>query len=235
MIQVNPLPLEFFTSRLQRSNPFSYVRYGDGEFNAIFNSPGHNCDGHTYFTQMGLELAETLITPRAGEYLYGIGPKAARKMQGSVTRWLTTYAPDVQWHTTETFVNASVAGELLPLMSALRKQRVLLVGGAHLRPVADYLDARLVTVPATNAWLRKALLRRQIENWIGDVRVVLFSAGMVSKILIWELFPKYSSHMLWDTGSLFDMYCGKDSRSYARRMADEQKAKLTLQNFGVLL
>lgn len=235
MLQVKPLALEFFVDRLTAFQPFAFARYGDGEFNAILGTPGENCDGHIYFTGMGTELAETLIAPRWGNYIYAIGPKAARKMQGSVSRWLARYAPKLQFHTSETFVNASLTGDLLPLMEALRSRQVLIVGGAHLRPVATYLNARLLIAPRTNAWLRKADLKQQIENSIGRTDVVLFSAGMVSKILIWELFPAYRSHMLWDTGSLFDMYCGRDSRSYARRMEAAEKVRLMRMNFGVTL
>jgi len=234
-MNVAPLSLAYFVHALEHRKPFAFARYGDGEFNAIFGTPGHNCDGHIYYTDMGAELAQTLTEPRPPPYVYGIGPKAARRLAGSVTRWLTTHAPRLEFATSETFVNASVAGELLPLMRTLQKKRILLVGGAHLKPVAAYLAATHITAPEKNAWLRKRALKTQIQNAAQNAQVVLFSAGMVSKILIWELAPHYPNTFLWDTGSLFDMYCGKDSRSYARRMSEAQKQALARQNFGELL
>lgn len=238
MFEVNALSIDFFTSRLARRNPIAYVRYGDGEFNAIFGRSGENCDGHTYFPMMGQQLALTLTQPRHGNYMYGIGPKAARseELRDAVGAWISVNAQGVTWNTSEVFLHASLEGALLPLINGLRARRVMLVGNPHLSRLELGSDMVHVPSPAKNAWLSKDRLRKEIISRMEERQpdVVLFCAGMVSKILIWELFPQWGKKVhLWDMGSVFDLYCGVDSRSYARRMRLAQKENLLRVNFGL--
>lgn len=243
-INIQSMSLEYFTARLKRREPFAFVRYGDGEFQAILGVKGQNCDGHEYFLDLGVALAKTLRHPRMGDYLYAIGPKAARGMQARVGTWLEEYASEITWHDTEVFLRASLLGELYPLVNVLNHRRVVVVGPAHLTHLWEnrYLrepDCHIVT-PDVNAWLEKKRIAQDIlraanpTNPNRTTDVILFSAGMVSKILIWEMYPVLKTHTsLLDTGSLFDLYCGRDSRSYARRLSVEKKAELTRMNFGL--
>lgn len=238
MFEVNALSIDFFASRLARRNPIAYARYGDGEFNAIFGRDGENCDGHTYFPMMGQQLALTLTQPRHGNYLYGIGPKAARAdaLRDAVGAWLEVNAQAVTWNTSEVFLHASLEGNLRPLVEGLRARRVLWLAPAHMRQFIQREETWMQwTAPSKNAWLAKDELRAGLVFNLSNhpLDAVVFCAGMVSKILIWELFPQWGKKVhLWDMGSVFDMYCGVDSRSYARRMALEKKKRLLHVNIG---
>lgn len=243
-MNIQPLALDMFTARLKSRNPFAFVRYGDGEFNAIFHMQGQNCDGHRYFPDLGDALAETLKQPRGGDYVYAIGPKAAKGMNIPVTRWLSRNAPELRWHDSEVLLTASLAGSLLPLVRVLNHRRVVIVGAAHLARLWEHglvrePQAHVIT-PDLNAWLDRRRIAQDVlraanpTNAARRADVVLFSAGMVSKVLIWQLYPLLGAEMcLWDTGSCFDVYCGKDSRSYARRMSAERKRELAIVNFGL--
>lgn len=234
-IQIQSLDLSYFVKHLETRNYFSFVRYGDGEFASILGRQGVNCDGHQYFEKMGQELQRTLKEPHKGNYLYALGPKAARVMRNEVTPWLGDYAKRLIWYDTEVLLHASLQGALAPLIEALcREHQVVLVGPAHLYSIVTQQNYRHVLTPTINAWQFKKQIRHTLKFIIAQCAptVVLFSAGMVSKILIWELFAEYGNKMmLWDTGSLFDMYCGVDSRSYARRMPPERKQELLHLNF----
>lgn len=249
MTRIHALSLEFFTARLRQRAPCAFVRYGDGEFNAILGAAGQNCDGHAYFPDLGTALAKTLREPRgrrSENYLYALGPKAAQGMRECVTAWLRENAPALLWHDTEVFLRSSLTGELYPLVSALNQRRVVFVGAAHLvrlweRNLMRPPQAHVVT-PDVNAWLDKNRIAQDILQVVRQTNpnrqldAVLFSAGMLSKVLIWELYPLLGNEMsLWDTGSLFDMYCGKDSRSYARKLGAARKCELARQNFKVEL
>lgn len=237
MLEVNALSIDFFTSRLARRNPIAYVRYGDGEFNAILGRAGENCDGHTYFPMMGQQLALTLTQPRHGNYMYGIGPKAARAdaLRDAVGAWLEVNAQSVVWNTSEVFLHASLEGTFLPLMDGLRKRKVLWLAPQHMTHFLQHEPSWLHwTAPSKNAWLAKDELRAALVWQLSQhpLDAVVFCAGMVSKILIWELFPQWGRKVhLWDMGSVFDMYCGVDSRSYARRMRPAHKEHLLRVNF----
>ena len=57
-------------NNISNSVNFSFSRFGDGEWNCIFNKKGHNCDGHEYFTDLGLELKK--IVEGIPEYIVGL-------------------------------------------------------------------------------------------------------------------------------------------------------------------
>lgn len=235
MDKPHPIELNFFVSRVQRSNPVTFIRYGDGEFNAILGKAGHNCDQHEYFPVLGQELALTLMSPRTGNYLYSIGPKAARVMHNEVESWVDRYAPEIFWNDSEVFLKASLDGKLGTLLQALTDRRVAIVGAAHLGGLSAAAGWERVQVPEVNAWLQKKAVKQQMQRVLAEAEVLLLCAGMLSKVLAWELFPEYGTRVtLLDMGSVFDMYCGKDSRSYARRMEPARKAVLLEMNFGAL-
>lgn len=242
MLDVSALQIEFFQSRLERRNPIAYVRYGDGEFNAILGKKGENCDHHEYFPAMGEELANTLLHPRRGKYMYGIGPKAARnvELRDEVGTWVEVNTTDIRWNTSEVFLQASLDGRLGGLVAEMRRHKILWLAPDHMTKFL-LREARWLhlTAPSRNAWLDKKALKYSVE-WMllhhKGIDAVVFCAGMVSKILIWELFPEWGNRVqLWDMGSVFDMYCGVDSRSYARRMGLAHKAYLLKANFGIVL
>lgn len=239
MLSVAALDVTFFEARLRKNNPITYVRYGDGEFNAILGKSGENCDHHAYFPIMGDELARTLIESRKGNYLYGIGPKVRSMEEGAeVATWIEQWAPNVNWNSSEAFLHASLEGRFLPLMQELRNRKVLWLAPQHMTKFLLQSKKWLHWLaPQQNAWLEKDQLRQALV-WLvqqhKDIELVLFCAGMVSKIMIWELFPHWGAKMhLWDMGSVFDMYCGIDSRSYARRMLLPRKQELYAANFGM--
>lgn len=244
MINLSPLPLAFLVDHIRRREQFSLVRFGDGEWNAIAKVKGKNCDGHTYFEDLGDALALTLTQPRTGNYFYCLGPKASRGMQSQVSRWLAAYAPALTFYDSEAMVNASVKGQLYPFVQALNHKRIVFVGGPHLSRLWEHglmrqPIAHLIT-PTVNAWTARTVIelavRREMQTTNPNRKpdVILFSAGMVSKVLIHQIAPELEARGIigLDTGSLWDYACGVDSRSYARRMTTEHKAELVHANFA---
>ncbi|MBP8137467.1 MAG: hypothetical protein KAY61_04620, partial [Candidatus Eisenbacteria bacterium] len=63
-IRYEDLPLEAFVTPLEKGEPYSFTRFGDGEWYAILGAPGANADGHQYFPQLGSDLREVLVTVR---------------------------------------------------------------------------------------------------------------------------------------------------------------------------
>lgn len=230
MSSISALPLSWFTERLRAGRAFAFARYGDGEFQCLLGQSGQNCDGVRYGAELASALAQTLSQPRGGEYQYALGPKT-RTVAG-VGAWLQQHSRVEHWVSTETLLAASLRGELAPLVAALRTRRVALVGGAHLvhLPVLDPLAH--VVVPEATAWEHREAIRAGAEAALcAGADTLLFSAGPLSKVLIWQLAPEWGGATLLDCGSLWDLYCGKDSRRYARRMTGAQKALLLRMNF----
>lgn len=231
MMHPKPLPLSYFVDRLDRGEPVTYVRYGDGEFSALLGRDGETCDGQPYTRELGMDLLRTLAQPRG--YLYALGPRAAQGLGIDVEAFMRRRGLKIDWHDSEVFIDASTRGDLFPLVAALRKRRVLTVGPAHLRKHPAYDAVAFVETPAKDAYraLRRLYLEVMREAYKADV--ICFSAGPVAKILIHDLSPHLGqSHSLLDLGSVFDWYAGVDSRGYMRRMDAETRERLRRANLG---
>ena len=231
-MKVTRLPLSFFVGKLDAAGPVSFARYGDGEFSAMVGTAGANCDGHEYFAELGLELRRTLLQPR--HYLHALGPKASAGTLGHQVEEFLIPCPPIEWYSSETFLQASLAGHLGPLVAALSRRRLMIVGPAHLRRLPIVRPIAFVEIERVNCFLQKAEIERDILRTAYLTDVICFSAGMTTKAIIYDLWPHLGqTHSLIDLGSLWDVYCGVDSRRYARRMSAEMKQRLLIQNFGV--
>lgn len=229
---VYPLEMEFILESLRRHFPISLVRYGDGEFQCIRGDQGENCDGTVYRSDLKEALAQTLKKPHLQRYFYSMGPKAAANVELTrwMKKWIRVHAPAVRWYNSEVLLHASLRGELYPFIRELSQRDVLMVGSAHLQKLP--LPARLIEVPSVGAWDTHEQTREAIERAVNHDTVVCLSAGMLSKILVWELAGLMDQNVTFlDCGSLWDMYCGFDSRRYARKMTPDDKARLLAVNF----
>lgn len=229
---VNPLPIEILVNRLENTLPFSLVRYGDGEMLCILGKDGANCDGAEYgIPGLREALARTLTEPR--NYLHCIAPKVMHRGNGLTQKsvaWIEKNAPSVEWYDSETILEASLAGELKPFIQALGK--VMIVGPEHLRQIPIPFKV-FVQVPKINAWLQYDKILYLIKRELYQVDTVLFCSGFLSKIAIWTLYNQFGeTRNLLDIGSSLDMFCGVNSRSYARKRSVEEIQQLKLANFG---
>ena len=228
------LPLSFFVDKLNAREPFAFARYGDGELQCALGMPGENCDGTVYASDLVAALRLTLTEPR--NYLYAIGPKVTSRDNSFAKRAkvLLENCNVKEWHSTETFLNASLAGELGSFIAALQKRQVMLIGAAHLRKMESLFSIQVfVETPQVNAWNVRETIAREIMRQSYQCDTLIFCAGMTSKVLTWELYPHLgATHTLIDCGSLWDMYCGMRSRSYARRLSDADIERLKRLNLG---
>ncbi len=233
-MNIAKLPLSYFVDKLRACEPVTFVRYGDGELSCMLGLPGHNCDGTPYTPDLGAALRKTVEQPKP--YLYSIGPKVTARQNWFAKKaelYLAGHASAIAWHDSEVLLNASVAGELKPFVDALRRREVMLVGPEHVGTCEALPWTAWVRVPLPGAWEAHARLKEEILREAYRVDVILFSAGMTSKVLIWELYDHLGgSKSLIDCGSLWDMYSGVDSRSYARKRTPDEKAYLAHVNIG---
>lgn len=218
--------LAYYVNLLSENVPFAFSRYGDGEWNTIFRRSGENCDGHKYFKDLSLALEYSLTLPMGNSFFSAMGPKALAEDEGLIWSWLVTRdATEIVWHDTEVFLDASIHGNLYPLIEVLRTQRIVAyIGPEHLR---KFLTKELqlihyIVIPDKDAWLSKDKVIPQIEKLIhSGVDTVGFSAGMATNGMIYELWSNQyrayaSGATLIDFGSVFDPYVGVKSRRYMR-------------------
>lgn len=230
-IHPRPVSLGFFVERLARQEPVTYVRYGDGEFQAMLGYVGGTCDGQVYSQMLGMDLMKTLARPR--EYMYAVGPKAAVGLGINIEQFMRRRGLRIDWWDSETFVHAMLDGSMSLLIRELRKHRVMTIGPEWLRKNPAFCSEVFVEVPSKNAYERRDRIYAEIFQQIGGVDVLAFSAGPAAKILIYDLFYHFGHDRFFlDFGSVWDWMCGVDSRKYMRLWAPEKKAELLAANLG---
>lgn len=206
-----------FLKDIKSGKPFAFSRFGDGEFNAIMNKRGNNCDGHNYYHDMGVELRAVLMRNRKAvpNYHIGIQDMAKRQRAGE---------PDfdnlVMPHYTNSncFHKANIReGNLNRFFDALKGKDVVIVGPEHLSQL-DQFQFRMILIPLKNCWEFKPNALSQCFKNLRPGRVFLFCASMMSNVLIDYLWSIDNKCTYIDIGSALDPYVGKNSRSYHKNL-----------------
>lgn len=218
MTSVSHYALSYYVDLLASNQPFALSRWGDGEWACILGDSGENCDGCEYFPKLGEDLRRILVKQRP--YFHAMGPKAVADLGNRIEPWLDSHNIRRDWHYTDTFIEASLHGELLPLIEQLRTKRVLYVGPKHLREIARAFPlVGFYEIPRQNCYLSYTSILDVVERsvWSLKADVVAISAGMAANVLIDDLWLHVGeSTTLIDFGSLFDIYCGVASRKYMK-------------------
>jgi hypothetical protein len=210
--------------KINNKERYTFSRFGDGEWNAILEKAGSNCDGHQYFRDMGARLKDVLASSPS----YYVGLQNLAHQQNTLI--IDNYSKEfgIKWVASDIFHHASIKGNLQPLFDALSKRNVVIVGGSHLKSFNS--KWKFIEVPQHNCWteykstltkIQEFLLNNDADS-ISNPKdfVILFCASMMSNVLIDDLDPiaEVVGVTLLDMGSLFDPYVGVNSRSYHNKL-----------------
>lgn len=211
--------LQYYVDKLKNNEPFSFVRYGNGEWDCILQLFHRTRSGSQKFTpDLRAALATSLKTEHTGEYYPALQSLTFLERQGLVVkleRWLAGHSINLTWHGGEVFTKASMRGKLYPLVKEMKKHKVVVVGPSWLRtlPFADVF----IRVAKRNCWNQVKDLEARLKG-LKNV-VISFSAGPTTKVLIHKLQPIIGKHSwMIDFGSVWDPYCGVKSRNYHGRI-----------------
>jgi len=200
---------------------FAYARYCDGEWSAIFNRRGGNCDGHKYFPDMGKALESALITDPENGYHVGIMPG----LLTDTSRWwpakrVIKYVDD---HRTLSFCGgillhgASMSGRMGMLFESLVGQRCVIVGNRDMNRLHPWIEIdQHIEVPEKDCWnARDRILPRIIEA-AKHPGIILFACSMPAKVWIRKTWEANGQASLLDIGAALDPYAGRLSRNYMK-------------------
>jgi|WetSurMetagenome_2_1015567.scaffolds.fasta_scaffold00150_31 hypothetical protein len=215
LVRVTPRPLSFYVGLMAQGRPFSFSRFGDGEWNAILGSTGENCDGHPYFPELGADLRGALTARPA--YFCAMQYRAIRDMGTRMRAFLDVNGVSLDWHDADVFHAASNEAELFPLVNQLRAMKVVVVGPPHLRGMDRTLFhyAQFIEIPPKNCYHARHEIEAQVRRCASSLGPALFSfsASMTSNVLIHRLYPDLgATSWLVDFGSLWDVFVGVLSR-----------------------
>lgn len=200
--------------KIYNKEPFSFSRFGDGEFNAIFQDRKSrmNCDAHQYFPDMGKRLLQVLESKP--DYYIGLQSMAYRQRTEQIDE--LTECLGLEWCESNIIHRANIKGRLPELFDALKTRDVLLIGPSHLKKLKQF-DFYICEIPIKDCWLKYEYVYEEIKA-LANVKdwVVVYAASMMTNILIDDF--KNAGITQIDVGSALDPYCGVKSRSYHKTL-----------------
>jgi hypothetical protein len=131
----------------------------------------------------------------------------------------------VIWHDCRVFYRYSKHGRLYPLIETLQNLDIpiVVVGPNRLRALHNkaFPIAHFIPIPGQDCYRLKSRLIRQCLAVKGPA-FFAFTAGPAAKILIYKLFPPMGKQsFMFDFGSLWDIYVGRATRQYHKKMTRE--------------
>lgn len=221
-MRLNNPPLSYYVNLLDTNQPFALSRFGDGEWAWMLDIPHVNEEGHGYFPEMASDLRISLERNHPYPFHYSMPELKLCHNQERIVEYCKGLPVD--WYDCSTFRRANVAGELYPLVEAMRKKKMVYVGPEHLDAFI-FLNLHYISyvnTPKRNAYEKKGSILRAIRYAVEWEKpdAIGFSAGPLANILIDELWD--GSVTLIDFGSIWDPYVGVKSRRYMLNDLSEQ-------------
>jgi hypothetical protein len=226
MMKVLNKPLSWYVTQLNKDKRFSFVRYGNGEWDCILDLYHRTRSGSQYFNN-GLQdaLSETLKLEPPDNYYVAIQSTTFLASVGilrQAEKWLSRYRLSYPWYDGEVFHKASRNEQLYPLIKALHKKKVVVVGPHWL--MALPFSNTFIPIRPKNCWQDFPDIYRRLIGLHNAV--ISFSAGPAAKVLIRRLYPVIGDNCwLIDFGSMWDPYCGVQSRRYHKTLRPENLAR----------
>lgn len=210
------LPTEIETynnvcKRLEAQEPFTFTRFGDGEWYAITGQSVGNADKHKYFPDLREQLRQIVKQGRGDNYMFALQSLAIQKMGDKISKIANS---NIEWYNSNCFVQASTEAKIDRYFDALRKNRLIMVAPDYLRKFEGYNG--FVSVPRLNCWLEKDRIIEDVKSQLGEEHtVVSVSASMAANVIVDELYQLYGdTHTFIDAGSVYDPYVGVRTRGY---------------------
>jgi len=217
-----------FSAWIETAQPFAFSKWGDGELSFIGSAPVPNVDGQEYSVGLSnaLRHAFTFMCEHPYSYIAKWEKRFSDVRDLLVHTW--QYRPNYTFYDALLLREGALTPELLQFYRTLRDTRrpKVFVGPTKLAGVADLLrtDAQ-ITVPPRNAAGDFVRLDHELRDHVRAWRepgIVLFSAGMLSKLLIHELLRFHPDATCLDLGSAFDPAFIGQTRSGQPTQAEAQ-------------
>lgn len=211
LIDFERLSFDVICEKIRSGEHFSLARYGDGEFNAILGVDGANCDGHSYYPEMGKELADTLRS--SPQYCIGLHQNA--KIQKATLDWLVSESFSANFVSNAVFHCATRDGLFNQFWDALKGKRVVIVAPKYIRGQTAVYASKFIEIPGIETYSRMKEITTELESFDFTDSVCLICASMTAPLVVDYLYETYRDTATFiDFGSSFDPVVGVKSRSF---------------------
>lgn len=208
---VRERPLRDFLSQIARHDPFTYTRWGTGEWHAVFGERNGFIpkDGYWYFHSLCREVTDVLL--RRPQYSLGLPGDTLTEFGGRVEDYINGCGLwDLDW-THDDALKPVIAEDVQQLLTAVSHTNLVMVGPPHLRKTWSVLRYKaFIDVPPRNAYLCKDEIvcntLAALENLKGHC-LVSVSAGIAASLVIDKLHNRVGDrHTLIDFGSVWEPF-----------------------------
>jgi len=240
-IEIKEVPLEWYVKKLKDREYFSFVRYGDGEWLAIFRGGGTASVGMQKINpEIQKDMTEALLSSVSfSNFIFGMQRLAMRLPRWSrrIKRFIAKYELNISWVDADVLYRASRDGLLFPLIKQMRDMKIVIIGPNFLRKLSEkvfnYVD--FIEVSSKDCYIEQPYIISeilQIHERLKENIIYSFCCGPLAEPLISKLHEQMSKNFLIDFGSLWDVFCGVRSRGYTK--AGDYTEEIVNQNLSLI-
>lgn len=202
---------------------FVIARYGDGEFinMTTYNYSDHNCDGNLYYQEQGVDLEKSLryfchqSMVNKNVYIgiwvdWAIDPNSIyHKAIGHPTNII--FFDILHFYPYRRYGEIDISSHTVNFFRTLRNslRHKLYVSNQQANIIAEYLNASHYIIPNQNCYNEKKKIVNDLKSMIKNDSIVIFSAGLASKVIMHELHIYNSNITYIDIGSSLDYFYRK--------------------------
>ena len=217
----------YFTACINANKPVRFVKWGDGEYACAVGQEGANCDGDKYFPELGEAMRTAFLKlaqiPNTFFGRWHLGPNDTHVSSFFTLLWETIKgrpASEIPWVNYHCLLRDAERGrkpDMLNFVKAIRsnqRKKIYVCNEKNAR-LCKVFGAEHVEVPM-NCWFTYyEKIMEEIKSKITPDCIVLFSAGLCSKVAVGNLVESNPDITCLDLGSSFDCLArGTPSRSY---------------------
>jgi hypothetical protein len=215
---VIPFPMDELVENL---SDIHMARYSDGELFCMAGHRGLSGSG----IQWTRERAGALLKTLDGGFRHVLAePARQSRFQG----WLDDHR--VEWYDDPIGPEHVQSGSIRPLIEALRRHRILLVGPWHLQRLQTFPFTHIV-IPPMDAADCADIIETRVRRALPGHDVVVLCAGFAANLLVHRLDD--CDVGLVDCGAIFDHHVGVLSRRWIRQWSREEIIALCERSTGM--
>lgn len=207
--------LQFFADKMNRGEPFSIGRYGDGELFCMEGREGGNSQGCEYTPELRADLLRSL--DHKDEFYHLV---SSTMLPADKIRFAPFMKQGVEWGDTEIFPEGIKSGEMKNFFDAARKHKIIVISSKEKRKL-PIPYSHFIETPYCNSHAEKARIIGEIQSY-GQPGVYLFSCGMAAGVFTYDLYGSLPSSWFLDIGHVVDPLIGVTSRGYLEELTHEQ-------------
>lgn len=204
------IELEEFSDNIRNNVNFSFTKVGDGEMMCIRGDNGANCDGQSYSKKLGESLLWAYRSMSQNkDVILAVQSDPRYRLIDVENRVFSGLTPCFNYWTYDILLNrvGEMSDRRLYFYKTIKysDRKKIFVGNSKLSGVAKMLDIdKFVEVPSKDAFNNIDSILNKLNDLLRDDCIIMFSAGLISKVLMAKVLDMNHNITCIDTGSAFD-------------------------------